>query len=64
MPELTIDDRAVDVPDGPTILDAARKLGIDIPTLCFLEGRPPQTSCMVCRVKVDDGAVYCFGEKK
>jgi len=34
---------------------AARKLGIDIPTLCFLEGRAPQTSCMVCLVKVDGG---------
>ena len=53
MPSVTIDDRVVDVPEGATVLDAARQLGIDIPTLCFLGGHPPQTSCMVCLVKVD-----------
>ncbi len=53
MPKLTIDDTPVQVEPGATILDAARKLGIGIPTLCFLEGHPPQTSCMVCLVKVD-----------
>lgn len=40
------------MPPGSTILDAARKLGVDIPTLCFLEGQAPSTSCMVCVVKV------------
>ena len=49
---LTIDGRGVDVPAGSTILGAARKLGIEIPTLCFLEGLPPQTTCMVCVVRV------------
>jgi len=55
MPRITIDDRAVDAPEGVTVLDAARQLGIDIPTLCFLEGHSPQTSCMVCLVKIDGG---------
>lgn len=54
MPRISIDDQDVDVPTGATILDAARKLGIHIPTLCFLEGYPPNTSCMVCMVKVSD----------
>jgi len=53
VPHLTIDDRPVDVAEGATVLDAARTLGIDIPTLCFLAGREPQTSCMVCLVRVD-----------
>jgi ferredoxin len=59
MPKLTIDDREVAVDDGATILDAAKKLGIEIPTMCFLEGYEPATSCMVCIVKVDglDGLV-------
>ena len=35
-------------------MDAARKLGIEIPTLCFLDGYRAATSCMVCVVKVDD----------
>jgi len=53
MPRLTIDSREVQVPDGATVLDAARALGIEIPTLCFLEGRRPSTSCMVCLVKIN-----------
>lgn len=59
MPKLTIDEREVVVDDGATILDAAKKLGVEIPTMCFLEGYEPATSCMVCVVKVDgaDGLV-------
>jgi len=49
---LVIDHREMEVPDGGTILDAARKLGLEIPTLCHLDGCRPSTSCMVCVVKV------------
>ncbi|MCY2930305.1 MAG: 2Fe-2S iron-sulfur cluster-binding protein [Planctomycetota bacterium] len=52
MPTLTIDTRQVTVPEGATILQAAEVLGIAIPTLCTWPGRPPQTSCFVCVVKV------------
>ena len=52
MPKLTIDNREVEVPAGATILQAAEKLGINIPTLCFLEGQACQTSCLVCLVKL------------
>jgi len=52
MARLTIDNREVEVKDGSTILDAAEKLGIEIPTMCFLKGYKPSTSCMVCVVKV------------
>ena len=52
MPKVSIDNREVVVPAGATILDAARKLGIEIPTLCFADGLPPRTSCMVCVVRV------------
>jgi len=54
MPKLFIDNRQVQVDDGATILDAAKKLGIEIPTMCFKEGYEPSTSCMVCVVKVND----------
>ena len=37
MIHLTIDNQAVEVPEGTTILEAARKANIDIPTLCFLK---------------------------
>ncbi len=52
MPKITIDGREVEVDAGATILDAAEKLGIAIPTMCYLRGHEPTTSCMVCVVKV------------
>ncbi|MHC4086184.1 MAG: 2Fe-2S iron-sulfur cluster-binding protein [Planctomycetota bacterium] len=53
MPKLTIDNHQVEVNDGATILDAADKLGIEIPTMCFLKGYKASTSCMLCVVKVN-----------
>jgi len=50
MPELSIDRQVVEVPEGATLLDAAGRLGIDIPTLCHLEEVQPFTSCMMCSV--------------
>lgn len=50
---LTIDDKPVEVSEGTTILAAARTVGIEIPTLCFMEGLPAQTSCFVCVVQVE-----------
>lgn len=55
MPTLRIDNREVSVEDGATILQAARKLGIDVPALCWREGCTPQTSCLACVVKVNGG---------
>ncbi len=52
MPKITIDHREVEVPDGASVLDAARALKIDIPTLCYLDGHPANTSCLVCMVKL------------
>jgi len=56
MPRITIDGREVEVAGGATILDAAQKLGIEIPTMCFLQGYKPSTSCMICVVKVNGSA--------
>ena len=53
MPRLVVDNREVEVNDGATVLDAAGKLEIQIPTMCFLAGYKPSTSCMVCVVKVE-----------
>lgn len=53
MPMLTIDDRDVTVPDGATILDAARTLGIDIPTLCYYPKLPIVGNCRICLVAVE-----------
>jgi predicted molibdopterin-dependent oxidoreductase YjgC len=54
---LTIDGRAATVPEGTTILGAARALGIEIPTLCFLETLKPVNVCRVCVVELEGGRV-------
>jgi predicted molibdopterin-dependent oxidoreductase YjgC len=51
--EIKIDEKAVSVPEGATILDAARSLGIDTPTLCFLETLAPVNVCRVCVVELE-----------
>ena len=53
MPKLSIDGREVEVREGATVLHAARALGIDIPSLCHLDGFEPSTSCMACVVRID-----------
>jgi NADH dehydrogenase/NADH:ubiquinone oxidoreductase subunit G len=52
MHKLMINGKPVEAQDGATILDAARRAGIRIPTLCFLEKREPIGACRVCLVEV------------
>ena len=52
MIHLTIDGISVEVEKGTTILNAARQYGIEIPTLCYLEGVLPDGSCRLCVVEV------------
>ncbi len=51
MIKLRINNQPIEVPKGTTLLDAARQLQIDIPTMCHLDGNGHFTSCMVCLVK-------------
>lgn len=60
---VTIDARQVEVLPGDSILSAARKLGIDIPTLCFLEKCGPLNTCQVCLVKLNGKLVPSCGTK-
>ncbi len=53
MPKLTIDSTSVEVPEGTSILDAARKAGIRIPSLCHLKGVQTIGACRVCLVEVE-----------
>jgi NADP-reducing hydrogenase subunit HndD len=55
--KLIIDNKSVEVPKGTTIHKAARELGIDIPTLCYMElhdmnieNKP--AGCRICVVEV------------
>ena len=52
MINLKINDLPVTVPEGTTILEAARKLAIDIPTLCFLKDINEIGACRICVVEV------------
>jgi len=53
MVKLKIDGQEVEVPKGTTILDAAKKLGIRIPTLCYHARLTPIGSCRMCVVEVE-----------
>jgi predicted molibdopterin-dependent oxidoreductase YjgC len=55
--ELTIDGRTVNVPEGTTILDACKQIGVQIPTLCYLETLHPVNVCRVCMVEVEGSRV-------
>lgn len=50
---LKIDGQDVTVPSGATILQAAEKAGVEIPTLCSREGMAPFTSCFMCVVELE-----------
>ncbi len=55
MPTLQIDNQAVEVPEGATVLEAARSVGADIPTLCHHPALEPYAACRLCMVEVVSG---------
>ncbi|MGE5557105.1 MAG: NADH-dependent [FeFe] hydrogenase, group A6 [Bacillota bacterium] len=50
---LKINGIDVEAPEGSTLLQAAESVGIEIPTLCYMEGLPPLGACRVCMVEVE-----------
>ena len=52
MVTLKINDIQVQVPEGTTILDATKKIGIEVPTLCYLKGINEIAACRVCVVEI------------
>lgn len=57
MVDVTIDGEARRVPEGATILEAARAAGADIPTLCYGDTLTPKNACRVCMVEVEGARV-------
>jgi NADH-quinone oxidoreductase subunit G len=53
MPKLTIDGREVEVPAGTNLIEAARRLGIDIPHYCYHPGLPVAGACRLCMVDIE-----------
>ncbi|MCL2489070.1 MAG: 2Fe-2S iron-sulfur cluster-binding protein, partial [Oscillospiraceae bacterium] len=51
MINLKINGIPVSVPEGTTILDAARQAGVDIPTLCYLREINEIGACRICIVE-------------
>jgi formate dehydrogenase alpha subunit len=52
MVNLKIDGKNVQIEKGATILAAAEKIGVRIPTLCFLQKISPTGACRICVVEV------------
>jgi len=50
---LTIDGREVTVPEGTTILEAAKSVGLDVPNLCYDPRVKPAGTCRLCVVQVE-----------
>lgn len=53
MVQLTINNIKVNAEAGMTILDAAKSVGIQIPTLCHLKNLAPTGACRICSVEVE-----------
>ncbi|MHB1034415.1 MAG: 4Fe-4S binding protein [Pirellulales bacterium] len=49
---LNLDGRTAEIPRGTTILNAARQMGVTIPTLCNYRGLTPYGACRVCLVEI------------
>ena len=53
---LTINGQNVSVEEGTTLLEAARFVGVPIPTLCHMDGLSPYGACRLCVVEIGQGA--------
>lgn len=50
---LIIDGKKIVCPPDYSILEAAKSVGIEIPTLCYLKGLTPTGACGVCAVEIE-----------
>ncbi|MEG0371734.1 MAG: 2Fe-2S iron-sulfur cluster-binding protein, partial [Clostridium sp.] len=53
MVTLIIDNKNVTVPKGTNIVEAAKSIGIEIPTFCYDKSLTASGSCRMCVVEVD-----------
>jgi NADH-quinone oxidoreductase subunit G len=51
--KLKIDDREVEVPAGTLVIEATRRLGIEVPSFCYYPGLALQAACRMCLVEVE-----------
>jgi len=50
---LKIDDRDVEVPAGTLVIEATRRLGIEVPSFCYYPGLTLQAACRMCLIEVE-----------
>ena len=50
---MKIDDRDVQVPAGTLVIEATRRLGIEVPSFCYYPGLSLQAACRMCLVEVE-----------
>ncbi|PTM96254.1 NADH-quinone oxidoreductase subunit NuoG [Mycoplana dimorpha] len=53
MASITIDGQTLEVEAGSTVLQAAERLGIAIPTFCYMKRLPALASCRMCLVEIE-----------
>ena len=53
MIHLTVNGRSIEVDEGSTLLDAANKAGVHVPTLCHYPRLPSRAVCRMCLVEVE-----------
>ncbi|MFZ2198531.1 MAG: 2Fe-2S iron-sulfur cluster-binding protein [Thermodesulfovibrionales bacterium] len=53
MINIEINGKKIEAPEGTTVLEAARKEGIDIPTLCYHRALGPKGVCRLCIVEIE-----------
>ncbi|MEK1890240.1 MAG: NADH-quinone oxidoreductase subunit NuoG [Phyllobacterium sp.] len=53
MVSVTVNEQTLEVEKGSTVLQAAQRLGIEIPTFCYLKRLPALASCRMCLVEIE-----------
>ena len=62
MVNLTIDGKKISVEENTTIMEAARSVGIQIPSLCYLKGINEIGACRVCVVELEFGLMAVLSQ--
>lgn len=60
---ITIDNKSITCNDNESILNIARKNGIEIPAICYLSGCSPTMACKMCMVEIDGKRAYSCNAK-
>lgn len=61
--KITINSRQIEAKEGESVLQAARRAGIYIPAICYLNGCSPTLACRLCMVEADGKRVYSCNAK-